>query len=479
MIILNKYIILIIVFFIHLLFIFFPSLNFEYVFSDAASQFNINKLLAINNYFQVQANTFVFPILIYVSNIVFSFDYLTMSRLISIVCVIPLGISIIKFSKIISLQYSNYLVLIILINPFVFVMAHRGSPDFISAALALIALPYLIEKKRKNILIFFFSIVLGLAISIKPTVGIVLILINIYYFIDNKLNLIKTIKESLYINILTLLPFLIYSLYINYYFNFYLTSDYYYNSLKISSVHNYISNFILYIGFSYLFILPFRLSFLFHKIKKDKFKYYYLILVILIIFVGLYFPIPQPELNLSFVSNIIGKKIENCIFFVSFSLLLFDLYIDKEKYSKNNPLFLSIFFTITIFFLIMSFFSPSQRYLICIMPLIIYFFFNSNKFNIITTLLIYLLFSFLLSINQYMNGKVSELIVDDLIKKNMISFSCPGVIEAHLGNKFLVNNKNCNSNKKYTVVYGNHENSVMTKNIKFIFFTKTLSVIKL
>ena len=246
MIILNKYIILIIVFFIHLLFIFFPSLNFEYVFSDAASQFNINKLLAINNYFQVQANTFVFPILIYVSNIVFSFDYLTMSRLISIVCVIPLGISIIKFSKIISLQYSNYLVLIILINPFVFVMAHRGSPDFISAALALIALPYLIEKKRKNILIFFFSIVLGLAISIKPTVGIVLILINIYYFIDNKLNLIKTIKESLYINILTLLPFLIYSLYINYYFNFYLTSDYYYNSLKISSVHNYISNFILY-----------------------------------------------------------------------------------------------------------------------------------------------------------------------------------------------------------------------------------------
>ena len=57
----NKYLIIFSIFFIHLFFLNFPTINFEYVFFEAASQLENNKFLAMNNYFQNQANTFVFP----------------------------------------------------------------------------------------------------------------------------------------------------------------------------------------------------------------------------------------------------------------------------------------------------------------------------------------------------------------------------------------------------------------------------------
>ena len=125
----------------------------------------------------------------------------------------------------------------------------------------------------------------------------------------------------------------------------------------------------------------------------------------------------------------------------------------------------------------MSLFSPSQRYLICVMPLFIFLFYNNNnKLNIFFTLLLYLSFSIFLSVNQFLNGKISEMIVSDLKEKNIISISCPGVIEAHLGNKFTINNKNCNTNARYTVYYGSNDDSFLIKNIKFLFISKTLSV---
>ena len=473
----NKYLIIFSIFFIHLFFLNFPTINFEYVFFEAASQLENNKFLAMNNYFQNQANTFVFPFLIFISNSIFSLDYLTMSRFLSILCIIPLGISIIKFCKIISFKYTNYLILLILMNPFVFVMSHRGTPDFISAAIALISLPYLIDKNRGFISTIIFSLLLGLSISLKPTVGIILIIVNIFYYINCDYKFIKACKELFIINLLSLSPFITYSLFINFYFSFYLTNDYYYNSLKISSIYNYVNNFILYLGYTYLFVAPLRVSFLFQNVKEYKFKYSIIFVLPIIFFLGLYFPIPQLELNLSILSSVIGRKFENCIYFVSFSILLFDIYMNRKNYFNRNKFYLSVFLSIIIFFLIMSLFSPSQRYLICVMPLFIFLFYNNNnKLNIFFTLLLYLSFSIFLSVNQFLNGKISEMIVSDLKEKNIISISCPGVIEAHLGNKFTINNKNCNTNARYTVYYGSNDDSFLIKNIKFLFISKTLSV---
>ena len=68
------------------------------------------------------------------------------------------------------------------------------------------------------------------------------------------------------------------------------------------------------------------------------------------------------------------------------------------------------------------------------------------------------------------------MIVADLTDKNIISITCPGVIEAHLGNKFNINNKNCNTNARYTIYYGYNDESFLIKNLKILFISKTLSV---
>ncbi len=462
MIKLNKYIIITFIFIIHFIFIFIPTVNFEFVFSDAAMEFNINHLNAIENYFNIQANTFVFPFLIYVINYFLSIDFLTLSRLLSIICVIPLGLSIIKFSEIFFKDNYIYLLALILCNPFIFIMAHRGTPDFISASLAVSTFPYLIFIKKK-ILLLFFSLVLGLAIALKPTVGIILILINLYFLFKLKFDILSTIKKTFIINFFSLLPFLF---------------DYYINSLKINSLRNYFSNFILYIGYTYLFIFTLRISQLYKKILIIKFNFIYILIIPLILFFSFLFPIPQLELNLSFLSNILGKKIENFIFVISFFIFVFDIVVNRQDLLSNITK-KTILFSIILFFLIMSFFSPSQRYLICIIPLVIYFFFVFNKKNFITTILIYIFFNLLLSLNQYLNGHISELTVIELKEKKILELSCPGVIEAHIGNSFITDNKSCDKNYLYTVVYGYNENSIKTINVSLFFISKTLSIIKL
>ena len=477
MLTLNKYVIIAIIFFIHLLFINFPTVNFEYVFFEAASQFENNKILALNNYFKIQANTFLFPFLIFITNYFLSIDFLTLSRVLSILCVIPLGLSIIKFSDIFFKNDSIYLLSLILCNPFIFVMAHRGTPDFISASIAVSTFPYLISFK-KNIHLFVFSIILGFAIALKPTVGIILILINLYFLFKLKFNFLSTIKETLIINFFSLLPFLFYILYVNLNFNFLLANEYYTNSLKINSIRNYFSNFILYIGYIYLFIFSLRISVLYHKILFLKFNYIYILFTLIILFFAFLFPIPQLELNLSFLSKILGKKIENFIFVISFLIFIFDIYLNRQVLF-SDIIKKTIFISIILFFLIMSFFSPSQRYLICIIPLFIYLFFVFNKKYFVITIFIYIFFNLLLSINQYLNGYLSKLIVIEMKEKNILDLSCPGVIEAHIGNSFPIDNKNCNEKYDYTVVYGNSINSIKTIKISLFFISKTLSIVKL
>ena len=473
----NKFFLLALIFLIHLLFIFFPTVNFEFVFSDAANNFKLNKFNAIDNYFKIQANTFVFPYLLFITNHFLTIDYLLLSRIISILCIIPLGLSIIKFSEIFSHKYSNFMTFIILLNPFIFVMAHRGTPDFISASLSLCTIPYLISKKKFLTLIFF-SLILGLAIAIKPTVGIILILINLYLFIHSKFKILSILKNIILINTLSLLPLFLYIFYINLNFNFFITNDYFLSSLKINTIRNFFSNLVLYLGYTYLFIIPLRLTFIMNNIKNFKLNYPYFLISPIILIFAYYFPIPQLELNLSFLSNIIGRKIENFLFTISFFIMIFDIFHNRKVLLKDI-IKLTILISLIIFFIIMSFFSPSQRYLICIMPLVIYLFFNFNKFNYLSTIVIYFIFSLFLSINQYLNGKISELVLEDLIEKQIINLSCPGVIEAHSGNKFFIDNKNCNSDFSYTVIYGVNENSISSINVSFLFISKSLSIVKL
>lgn len=475
MILNNKFLIISIIFFLHLAFLFFPSVNFEHSFFQAANNFELNKIDAMNNYFAVQANTFVYPILIFLFKNLFFLDYPYAARLISSIGILSLGLGIIKLSKSFSLFNNNYLLIIILLNPFIWVMAHRGTPDFISSSLSLMSLSYLIARNNLFIQIFF-SLILGLAIAIKPTVGIILIFINFYYFYFYDYKFILFIKSIFFINFLSIFPFLLYFILIKFNFNFYLTNDYFLNSLKISSIFNYINNLIIYVGYFYLFIIPLRINTFWNNLQINKFNYFYPIIFLILSYFGYNLIIPQLELNLSFISIILGRKIENTLYLFSFFLFLYDIYFNKSVFFKNNILNKSLILTIFTFFITMSFFSPSQRYLICPIVLFTYLIFSQCNNNFILTLIIYIFFSLILSINHYLNGKISQLIFDDMTNINIINNSCPGVIEAHIGDKFPISNKNCFND--YSVIYGYDKNSELYRELNFLFFSKKLSVIK-
>ena len=257
-----------ILFFSHLILINLYPVNFEHTFSDFSSKFIINPDEAITNYYRNQANTIIYPLIILLMEILIPFlDASQIGKLISSFGSILLGLAIIRFAKFYSIQKITILIFIICLNPFVWTMAHRGTPDFIAPSLAIFSVSFLIVDQ--NILRkIFFSVLLGVAIAIKPTVGIILIYLNIHFLFKNNFNLIKSFKELLIINIISTLILLLYLIFIYYNFNFFLTPPYFKQSLIIDNMYLFLNNFILYIGYTYMLIIPLRLSSLFTNFKK-------------------------------------------------------------------------------------------------------------------------------------------------------------------------------------------------------------------
>ena len=198
---------------------------------------------------------------------------------------------------------------------------------------------------------------------------------------------------------------------------------------------------------------------------------------IFIFLIGKIYFIPQLELNLSLVSKIIGRGVENGIYTLCFIFFIIDCLFNKSYFSLQKKIVLPLFLTLITYFLIISFFSPSQRYIIVIIPFfyLIFFIFSKNN-NYLLCILLYISLNSLLLVSQYINGKLSREIVDDLTKNNLIALTCPGVIEAHAGNFFVLSNKDC-INPIYHVVYGDRDKKILFREIRILFISKSLSVI--
>ena len=467
------------IFLSHLILINLLPVNFEHTFSEFALEFFANPFQEINNYYKYQANTISFPLIVAVIKIILPFlNEPQIAKLIPSFASIFLCFGVFRLSKIYSIKDKSILVLLISLNPFLWTMGHRGTPDFISPALAIFAMSYLILNTNipKKI---FFSFLLGIAILIKPITGIILIFINIHHLLRNDFNFMKVFKNLFIINFVSLFFFTLYLIFIYYNFNFFLTPHYYKQSLIIDNLHLFFNNLILYIGYTYMLIIPLRLNSLFTNFRKKDyyFNFIFFLFAVAIFFVGKLYLIPQLELNLSFISKIIGRDIEVGVYTFCFALFLIDCLFNKTYFSLKKKIILPLFLTLITYFLIISFFSPSQRYIIVIVPFfyLIFFIFSKNT-NYVLCISLYIFLNLLLLLNQYINGKLSRDIVDDLKKTNLITLTCPGVIEAHAGNFFEISNKEC-IEPTYHVVYGNRDKKILFREIKILFFSKSLSVI--
>ena len=190
------FIIIFISFLLHIIFINFYPVNFEFAFFEA-SDFIIkgfDKSIS-RRFFEIQANSFFFSFIISFISFIFPFfKPIYIGKLLSASSMVFIGLGVLnlKHSKIIiyKILNENLLLIFILLNPLIWVFSYRSTPDVFSTALAFYGFTLILKylKNSKKIYLGFFLI--GFATAMKVITGI--------YFIASILIFnIKNIKNNL------------------------------------------------------------------------------------------------------------------------------------------------------------------------------------------------------------------------------------------------------------------------------------------
>ena len=485
---------IILIFFSHLFCINFHSVNHEYLSYDFliyldTNQVNVfdylkktNNSYYLENYFSQQANTFGFTLLIYFFSKIFFLDYLITAKLLSAFGLILLYLGLKNLFTVNNFKKINYIyILIIILNPVIWIFSFRAYGDIISSGIAFYAFScLLLQKKFRK----FFFLILGLSIIIKPICGIYVIAYNIYKFINN-----NKIKYILYDNlVIFILPIIFFS--INYkVFNFFLFPESgAVEQHKIFTIKYFLVQLIFYFGTFFLILFPlWHLKFL--KVFQGK----DLLIITIFLFIvyhlskdSLLLIFNNSELNLGPLSNYIND--EYLIILLFFLSTFFFLVIKSLYKSLKNNLNKTILFTIIIYLVILSFLKPVQKYLIPIIPLIyflIYDFIKDNKTNYIyffLSLILFFIVNFYLLSNQYINGKISHDVYKFLKKKDLYHLTNTSLIDPHTS--FLLDGKSklkkyYTENNEYELVYDlNKKKCIYIFETKFIYLKKNLCLIK-
>ena len=476
---------------LHLFLIPLPLVNLEWAFSDASLYFSSNKMVYLQQYFEIQANTLCIPFLSFLFNkIIPIIPYSYLPRLFSSLSLILLGAALIKFNRLNKIEPNNsvFLLLLIFLNPLIWTFSGRGTADFIPFALGFYCIMMYFDNKDIKFYKLLSLFIFGIAITIKYHT----ILLAPVFFIVNLFMKDLSLKKRLFqcieqILIIIIIP-LIYIITIKLKFGFWLTPPIYLQRHGLNT-NFFFSNFIVYFGFLGLFIAPFIFSNIFFYIKNSSLKSIVIIFILsstFILLFGEYFYIPIGEMNFGFLDKYINQKVVGSTFgFFAFFLLFtvykyFKHYIYYLKANDINKILISFFITSIIFIIILSFTRPTQRYLIFIIPFFYYiidFKLYVKKYILYITLILYSIFNLFIFSNQYNTGIATKNMVDEIIKKKILNITEAGSIKAHAGNIFYPYNTN---KKIYIIVEGYSKNYIFISKSNFLPFTsKTYSLIKL
>jgi len=407
--------------FLHLISFHFFPINYEFTFSEGSRFFDSFEKKYSNFYLDHQANTFLFSLLINVINRVTfdTFDNLLIARLISFSSYIFLTLGFINTCKFFNIHksFTTLLIIFFLLNPVVWTLSLRSTPDLISASLGFFA-SSLILLKYSNVLVKRLSLlILGISISLKPFALIYLLYLFCFVKPEQiKIFKIKNLVDSIF---LIIIPFLYFGA-MKKYFGFFILSEthYFRHSLKIN-LDFITQNFIGYFCFLSIFIFPTSLS------LRTKINYNTIFFFIVLILIGIYqfnF-LKLGELNFGFFSSYINEYI---ILTISYSLLFILLLklLEISKNAKIDKIDFKLIVTILIFIAILSTSKPVQRYLIFIIPILTILIvknsrINNIKFLMLTGIFLYVPINLVSFLNMHSNSKLYHQIFHYLKSKNI------------------------------------------------------------
>ena len=479
-----SYLIIFLAFILHILAINFYPINFEYTFIEGMDYVlqNFDKKI-ITVYFENQANTFFFSFIGSIIKYIFPFingQYI--AKFLSASGYFFLGFGIINLYKILKVKYSlNLLLIIIFLNPLIWIFGYRGTPDFLSAAISIYSISLILDKNistLKNYLGFF---LLGIAITLKPITGVFYITF-LLFLIKERISLEKKINKIFISGFLTFLIPLIYFFLIYINFNFFLTPPYFVSkhNFNISNIYFFLNNSLVYLAFIFLFFSFSIFSNIYLVFAKYKIS---LISFIFFIIISFFFGLilnPSGEMSLGIFSDFINQDLLNGFYGVFLFLFLYFLYIYFKTHNKKG-LDISKIFIISLLFLyfVLSFTATSQRYIILSIPVLIIIFTKKiNRSDLIFAILFFCPINLFLLINQYSTGFASYNIVKYIKEKDIINITCAGAIAPHMNNYFPNQNRqqlNCIKLAKYLVVEGLNEKAIY----QVSFYFKRFSIIKI
>jgi hypothetical protein len=279
---------------------------------------------------------------------------------------------------------------------------------------------------------------LGISITLKPFACIYLLYLII--FINDKPS-IKILKKYFIDFIILIIIPITYYISVKYHFGFYLLSESFYTDHALKkNLLNITQNLIGYLCFLSIFMFPLSLS-LQIKLNFKIFLFY-----IFLIFFGVYqfnfFELG--ELDFGFFGLYLNN---NVLLIISFSLLfifflkILEIIKNKEEIKMNIKLI-----TVVLFFvIILSLSKPVQRYLIFILPIIIFLIVKNSEVKKIRLLLIigiciYLPINLMSFLNFYSKSKFYNQVFFNLKNKNIEKVTDFKTLDHTLGFLYLDDN---------------------------------------
>ena len=472
----NNFPIIVIFFFflIHLLFIGLWPVNFEFTFSEGAKYFKDFDKAYLDFYKNNNANTFMFPLLIGLINKIIPIDNLVISKIISSSSYIFLGFAIINFHKYLNLKVKIEETLIfIFLNPIVWYLGLRGTPDIIATSIALFSISNLIINKKENLKNLFYLFLFSLAILLKPIVILSFIIFIYIKFEDQNFKININLIKKLILNILIIsLPLILFYKFL--YFE--ITNDY----VNIISVKfgGFLSNFFLYCAFIFISIG----IFLFHKVK---YIIYFILVSLVILFISSkietnFDPNHHGEMNFGFLTGFFPNNFFY-IYMIFLGLLIFSLLIIFTilTYLKKRELFKKIFpflLFLIIYIAFLSFFRPVQRYLILALPIIILIISEikyKKLFLSFSYLALFIFLNLLITNNQISNSLISKKVFNYLNSNELLFDTYPGELNAHIRHLFARNGNIPpvtyeTEKRSYIISKYNNEFSIKSFEVSFI-----------
>jgi hypothetical protein len=435
----------------------FLPVNYEFVFSEGSKFFHSFEKKYIDFYFTKQANTFFFSVIIGILNeLTFdSISQLQIARLISLCSFIFLSLGIINSFKYFKIDKSltALTIIFILVNPVIWTLSFRGTPDLISASLAFYASSIILiqyEKILKRRLAF---LLLSIAITLKPFVGIFLIFIFFYLKRDKKI--ILNNKTFIDLVSLVIIP-CIYFFTIKKYFGFYIMTDHYASKHIVGQSQNikmYLTKFFGYACMLSIFLFPINLA------ARFKINFKIILAYSFLLFFGVtkfnFFSSKNKgfELDLGFFTTYMNQYI---LLILCFTLLFMTIIsiaqkIDNKINYMNN---FKIISTVLIFLLILAALKPAQRYLITILPIIIIFIIQNSDFKKIRILMIvgvflYIPINLVSYLNMYNNSNINKEILEYIENKKLTKIIKLDTLKHSLG--FIEVNSNHEIEKEYVL----------------------------